>query len=255
MRFPPLHSIAITAVAVAALYSQTGPDSRKLQFEVASFKPSAQGQVGGQISPRPGNKTYAGTNMTLRAYMSVAYQVRDSQIVGGPAWMEKDPFDMEAQAEKPSTPEELHTMLQHLIEDRFQMKFHRETREQAGFALVVDKGGPKLTDHDPQDHVYGPMRGVGPGKFAGTNADMHLLALNLSRMLDRPVVDKTGLTARYDFTIQFPLPDRDGAAPPGPPDYSMVSTALRENIGLRLDPYKAPAEYIVIDHIEKLTAN
>jgi uncharacterized protein (TIGR03435 family) len=86
---------------------------------------------------------------------------------------------------------------------------------------------------------------------------MRLLALNLSRMLDRPVADKTGLTARYDFTIQFPLPDRDrdGAGPPGPPDSSVVSTALRENIGLRLEPYKAPAEYIVIDHIEKLTAN
>jgi uncharacterized protein (TIGR03435 family) len=243
-------------MAAAALYCQTAEKAPPLEFEVASFKPSAPGQQGGQVSPRPGNKTYAGTNMTLRAYMSVAYQVRDSQIVGGPSWLGTDRFDMEAQAEKPSTPDELHTMLQHLIEERFQMKIHRETREQTGFALVLDKGGSKnLTEHDLQDHTVSPMRPVGPAKVGGTNADMRLLALNLSRMLDRPVVDKTGLTARYDFTIQFPLPDGDNPPAPGPPDASLVSTALRENLGLRLEPSRTSAEYIVIDHIEKLAAN
>jgi uncharacterized protein (TIGR03435 family) len=244
------------AISAAAVFAQTSADTKSLQFEVASFKPSPPGQQAGQISPRPGNKTYAGTNITLRAYMSVAYQVRDSQIIGGPSWIDTDRFDMEAQAEKPSTPEELHLMLQHLIEERFQMKFHRETREQTGFALVVDKGGPKgLTEHDPQDHTVSPIRGVGPGKMGATNADMRLLALNLSRILDRQVIDKTGLTARYDFTVQFPLRDDDNPPAPGPPDFSVISNALRENIGLRLEPGKAPTEFIIIDHIEKLTAN
>src|SRR5690349_21528781 len=101
---------------VGFLHGQT------LEFEVASFKPAAPGQQGGQLSPRPGNKTYAGNNMTLRQYMSVAYQVRDNQLTGGPSWIDNDRFDMEAQAEKPSTPDELHLMLQHLIEERFQLK-------------------------------------------------------------------------------------------------------------------------------------
>lgn len=145
-----LRTLFPAAFFAVALYAQNGADPKTLQFEVASFKLSAPGQQGGQISPRQGNKTYSGTNMTLRGYMSVAYQVRDSQIVGGPSWMSTDRFDMEAQAEKPSTPEELHIMLQHLIEERFQMKFHKETREKSGFALVVDKDGPKgLTKHDP----------------------------------------------------------------------------------------------------------
>src|SRR5262249_27829782 len=164
-----------------------------------------------------------------------------SQIVGGPAWMSADRFDMEAQAEKPSTPEELHVILQHLIEERFQMKFHRETREQSGFALVVDRDGPRMTTHDPEDHKYQPIGPVGHAKVGAANADMRLLTLNLSRLLDRPVLDKTGLTARYDFTIQFPLPDPDNPPQPGPPDASAVSRALRENIGLRLEPTKSAA--------------
>jgi uncharacterized protein (TIGR03435 family) len=249
----PRHVLAISAMAAVALFGQT-EGQKKLEFEVASFKPSAPGQQGGQVSPRPGNKTYAGTNLPLRVYMSVAYQVRDSQIVGGPAWMGTDTFDMEAQAEKPSTPEELHIMLQHLIEERFQMKFHRESREKAGFALVVDKGGPKMTPHDPADPTVQPLRPMGRGKIGGTNADMALLALNLSRFVDAPVVDKTGLTGRFDFTIQFPVPE-EGTAPPGPPDPSTISSGLRESVGLRLEAAKTAAEYIIIDHIEKLTAN
>jgi uncharacterized protein (TIGR03435 family) len=246
------------ALFAASLYAQNGADPKTLQFEVASFKPATPGQQGGQISPRQGNKTYAGTNMTLRQYMSVAYQVRDSQIVGGPSWLDNDRFDFQGQAEKPSTPDELHTMLQHLIEERFQMKLHKEAREKSGFALVVDKDGPKgLTKHDPEDKVYSPIRGAGRGKLAATNADMQLLTLNLSRILDSPVVDKTGLAGRFDFTLEFPIPDNDGAAPapPGPPDPSIITKGLRDSLGLRLEGTKASAEFVVIDHIEKLTAN
>jgi uncharacterized protein (TIGR03435 family) len=250
----PYHCVVLAAAIAAGVFAQTADSA--LQFEVASLKPSAPNQQGGQVSPRAGNKTYAGTNMTLRQYMSVAYQVRDNQIVGGPSWMDSDRFDFEGHAEKPSTQDELHAMLQHLIEERFQMKIHRESREKSGFAIVVDKGGPKaLAEHDRADLTMQPMRFTGPGKFAGINADMRLLALNLSRFLDLPVVDKTGLTARYDFTIQFPPLDGDGAPRSGPPDASVFSAAMRDSIGLRLEPAKLSAEFIVIERIQKLTAN
>src|SRR5262249_38307095 len=109
--------------------------------------------------------------------------------------------------------------------------------------------------HDPEDKVYSPIRGAGPGKLAATNADMQLLTLNLARILDSPVVDKTGLAGRFDFTLELPPPDPDNRERPGPPAASLITKGLRDSLGLRLEPTKAPAEFVIIDHIEKLTAN
>ena len=218
-------------------------------FEVASVKPAAAGQTGGVVRPMPGNQEYLVRNAPLSMIMSVAYQVTNRQITGGPSWMGTDPWDINAKADKAYPVEQLRAMLQRLLEERFQMKLRREPREMPVYELVVDKGGPKMTKHDSNDINRGPLRAGPNGRgFAGTNAPMNLLALNLSRILDRNVIDKTGLDGYWDFTVDFARNPSDTEGP-------TVFTALREQLGLRLVPAKGPVEHIVIEAAERPSAN
>lgn len=245
--------LALTALCGTLLFAQA-----PLQFEVASLKPSQPGQTNGIIRPMPGNQRYVGTNVPLRVLMTVAYSVTDRQISGGPDWIAKDPFDLDAKAAQPGSVDDLHVMLQHLLEERFQLKIRREKREQAVWELVPEKGGPKLPEHDAADKNYPPIAG-GPRGIKGTNVTMEYFAFMLSRFIDRTVIDKTGLTSRYDVNLEFQL-DR-GPAGPAPDaaalnsDAPGIFTALREQLGLKLVPAKGPVEYLVIEHAEKPSEN
>jgi uncharacterized protein (TIGR03435 family) len=184
--------------------------------------------------------------------------VRDTQISGAPSWFGTDRYDLNAKAERPSSIEELHIMLQNLLAERCGLKIHKESTETSGFALVIDKGAHKLTEHDAADKNYPPITPAGPGKVRGINATVNLFALFLSRALDVPVVDKTGLAAHYDFNFEV-VPDRvagpDGQERVVPPDAGMISAALKAQLGLRLEPAKVTTERIIIDHVEKPSAN
>jgi uncharacterized protein (TIGR03435 family) len=194
--------------------------------------------------------------------------VRATQITG-PDWISTDHFELNAKAERPSTVDELHVMLQHLLEERFHMKIRHESREQPAYALVVEKGGPKLKIHDPEDRVMLPIN-PGFGMHNASNVTMPYFAFYLSQEVDRTVIDKTGLDGHYDFQVEWgfdrgaamPMP----AAPPGTspamemreaqiPTGPTLFNALRQQLGLRLDPIKAPVEHLAIDHIEKLAEN
>jgi uncharacterized protein (TIGR03435 family) len=196
--------------------------------------------------------------------MTVAYTVTDRQISGGPSWMSTDRFDIEAKAERPRTSDELHVMLQHLLEERFNLKLRRETRAQPVWALAVAKGGSKMPVHDPEDKDHPPMglqmiRGsdgsMCPG-LRGQNATMNYFAFTLSRSMDRSVIDKTGLPGRYDVNLQF-MPDGlqlkgpDGGGPAIGPDCSDIFTALPKQLGLKLESAKGPVEFLVAEHAEK----
>jgi uncharacterized protein (TIGR03435 family) len=217
----------------------------------------------------PGGQTYHGEGVPLRVAMTVAYTVTDRQISGGPAWMNTDRFDIEAKAARPRTPDELHIMLQHLLEERFQLKIRRETRQEPVWALVVDKGGSKMPVHDPADLDHPPMglQGVRGsdggmcGALTGQNITMDYLAFTLSRSMDRNVIDRTGLPARYDVNLQF-LPDlarsAKAEADGGPaisPDCPDLPAALPKQLGLRLESAKGPVEFLVVEHAEKPTGN
>lgn len=236
------------ALLCAGLAAQTPSDS--LRFEVAALKPSLPDQRGGIIRPTPGNAGYTATNMPLLTYLTIAYTVRDSQISGAPSWLADDRYDLYAKAEKQSTVDELHAMLAHLLEDRCKLKFHMEKKEQSGFTLMLDKGTPKMTLHDPDDKNYPPMGAAGAGKLQATNASMSYFAFVLSRIVDRPVIDKTGMTGRYDFTVEFEFrPEATESERPS------VFEALKSQLGLRLEAGKVMGEHLVIDHIEKPTEN
>jgi uncharacterized protein (TIGR03435 family) len=261
-----LVAVAFCAAVAFGMRAQTQTEEKDpLVFDVASVKPSAPGN-GGIIRQMPGGQTYHAEGVPLRVAMTVAYTVTDRQIAGGPSWMSTDRFDIEAKAERPRTSDELHVMLQHLLEERFRLKLRRETRDEPVWALVLDKGGSKMPVHDPEDMDYPPIggqmvRGADGGvcpALAGHNVTMNYFAFVLSRSMDRSVIDRTGLPAHYDVNLQY-LPDvARGAGPDAPPispDCPDLPSALPKQLGLRLESAKGPVEFLVVEHAEKPTGN
>lgn len=259
------------AVAVGIRAQSKSQEKEALVFEVASVKPAVAPcpPACGLIRQMPGGMTYHAEGVFLRVALTVAYTVTDRQISGGPDWMNTERFDIEAKADHPRTPDELHVMLQHLLEERFQLKIRRETRQESVWALVLDKGGSKMPVHDPADLDRPPM-GLQPvrgadgsvcGGLTGHNVTMEYLAFTLSRSMDRNVIDRTGLPARYDVNLQF-LPDMARTAkteaeggPAISPDCLDLPAALPKQLGLRMESTKGPVEFLVIEHAEKPAGN
>jgi uncharacterized protein (TIGR03435 family) len=184
-------------------------------------------------------------NVTLRSCITWAYGIQDFQITGtlGP-----DRFDISAKAAAPATVPALRGMLGALLEERFKLTFHRDTKELSFFALVVAKGGPKLNlSHDDTPGVLRPSKAA----MVGQHASMSEFGGTLSGPLRTPVIDKTGLTGRYDFTVD--LSSGLGGVNPGehPDLLTIVMSALREQLGLSLERRKGSVEVLVIDHAEK----
>jgi uncharacterized protein (TIGR03435 family) len=191
------NALVLTALLVAGALAQP---KAPLTFDVASVKAAAPGARGGVVRQMPGKQRYIATNVPLRLIMTVAYSVTDRQISGGPSWVGTDLFDIDAKAAKPGSSDDLHEMLAHLLEERFQLKIRHETKELPVYELVVDKGGPELPVHDPADLEHAPMGGTAAG-LTGANVTMNYFAFVLSRNLDRNVIDKIGLTEHYDVKL------------------------------------------------------
>lgn len=259
-----------TAAIIAACLVNTAPsraqgqrDRHPLAFEVASVKPSSPGASGGGIKPMPGGQTYIATNIPMRLMMMSVYRISDSQIVGAPAWMDTERWDVDAKAELPSNLDQLHEMFQTLLADRFKLQFHREPKEIAAYVLSVDRSGAKLTPGDPKDAFDIPMKpGDRPGETIGVSVQMSYLCWRLSLQLNTPVVNQTGLDGYYDFTLALPPPPIERLDAAGPPPAAVgsdlaadLSTALRHQLGLKLDSRKVPVEVFIIDHVERPTTN
>lgn len=246
----------LVLVVSAAAFGQRPPE-----IEVASIKPSDPNNRGfGIIRPMPGNQTYYAKNMTLRTMMTVAYTVTDRQIAGGPDWVGAELWDMNAKANRACTTDELHDLLAKLLEERFRLKLKREKRDLPVWELVVEKGGHKMPVHDASDIDRGPM-GPGPNGrgMAGKNIPMKYFAFVLSRLLDRNVVDKTGLDGYFDVTLDFVREQQgvrvDGTPPPPPQDGPTIFEALQKQLGLRLVSARGPVDFLVIDHVERPSEN
>ena len=216
------------------------------KFEVASVKLQAPGDTRGSIGPSPGG--FIANGIPLKVFIEIAYRVKDYQIVGGPHWIDTDHYDVSAKAPEGFIPtgEQMQPMLQALLADRFGLKLHRETREMPAFALVVAKGGPKLTATTKPDNRIS----VAHGFFTGQKIDMAGLADALEMGSDRAIVDQTGLSGQYDVTLKW-NPD---ATDPDPSAVPLV-TAIQEQLGLKLEATKAPVEVLVIDSVEKASEN
>jgi uncharacterized protein (TIGR03435 family) len=242
------------------------------RFEVASVKPSKADNRFGSATFEPGGNCRA-INVPLKVLIQVAYQVRFQEMTGATGWLASDRFDIAARAAGDSDREHERLMLRALLEDRFQLKIHRETREQPIYALEVAKNGSKLKESSDSSCVtYGPDHpppapGQGPGlppcgglmflvnRIEGGKVDMKTLADTLSNMtaeFDRQVVDKTGLTGSYDIRLEFTSAARLAADENAGPS---IFTALQEKLGLKAEPHRAPVEIFVIDHAEQPSEN
>lgn len=205
---------------------------------------------------------------TLRFLIGWAWQVGDFQISKTPGWMDSDRYDVEAKAPVgvDQNPLHLRLMLRTLLADRFKLALHRESRDADTYVLTVAKGGPKLHRSDdpgcvpsPDNHCGGTR--VSPGMVYAKSGNIPLLATILSGVLGGPVFDETGLTGSFDFQLEW-KPDY---APPTNPyeapgqssdsTHPFLDTALREQLGLRLESKKGKVEVLVIDHAEKPRGN
>jgi uncharacterized protein (TIGR03435 family) len=260
-------------------------DDKKPQFEVASIKPAAPDARGMYIRTAPGGRVNV-TNMTLKEMIVLSYRIQPFQISGGPAWLDSVHYDISAKPENAPKPGEVPLMLQALLADRFQLVVRRETKEMPVYALVLarkdGKLGPKLIEAkeggcetpDPTKPPTPREPGAAPPHFCGQQmmsprslttvaSPIANIIPMLARMLGRTVVDKTGLTGKYDVNVEWAPDEAQMAAmsldgPKPPPDAASgpsIFTALQEQLGLKLESQKGPVEMFVVEKAEKPTEN
>lgn len=271
---------AVVAGGIALTAAQT---LQKPVFEVASIKRSAATGGNASIGDQPGGR-FVASYIPLRRVIQFAYR-NNQQFLGGPDWLDSDRWDIEAKAPAGSVsqrsspvsmaaPDALALMVQSMLEERFKLKAHTETRELPLYELTVAKGGSKLKlsdDQTPPPALLGAGGGprggalprggirVGRGDLEAQAQTLSLFAMALGALyVDRPVVDKTGLAGLYDIRLQF-TPDRGLTATPPPtpaaPSGPSIFNALEEQLGLKLEAARGPLPVLVIDSIERPTEN
>ena len=236
-------------------------------FEVATIKPSTPNRPGKLFSFR--GDRFITVNTNVNDLIAFAYGLHAKQIVDAPAWFGTDLYDIEGKPDAEGRPnaKQMGIMVQKLLADRFKLSFHHDQRELSVYVITVGSGGPKMekSTAGPNDPPGFGFRGL--GDLVVRNLTMADFAKWMqSGVMDRPVVDKTGLTDRYDFTLKWTPDDSqfaqfrgtgaivppakdDPNAPPG------LYTAIQEQVGLKMGPAKLPDDVIVIDHADKPSDN
>jgi uncharacterized protein (TIGR03435 family) len=258
-RFRTLAGLA-ALISISLAQGQEKP--ARLTFDVAAISLSPPGTQRGGIKPLPGGNGYVVQNMPVKVMFSLMYKVPMRQIVGAPDWLESERYDIEAKADHAYNIDDLHLMFQNLLADRFNLKFHQETKEGPVYALMVDKSGLKMKVNDSAQGFKIPLTPGPDNVFIGVRVPMPYLCWFLGQQLqseERPVINQTGLDKNYDFNLSFApeLPPNvpKENLPPGLLDRPSIFDAVREQLGLRLQAQKGPVEYYVIDHVEKPSAN
>jgi uncharacterized protein (TIGR03435 family) len=228
-------------------------------FEAASVKVSSGEQV--RMRREPGR--LAITNFSLRAMVRYAYDVQENQISGGPAWFDSDRWDIVATAGREITEPERRRMLQTLLDERFKMTIRHESKELPVYALVVAKGGPKLTPGaagNPERVELG-VSGAGLHQMRGQSVPLSTIAKVLTGQAGRIVIDRTGIAGSFDYQLEWVpdpanMPMINGAKPDGSKlDGPSIFTAVQEQLGLKLEATKGPVEILVIERAEKAAEN
>jgi uncharacterized protein (TIGR03435 family) len=275
--------VASVLVASSRLAAQT--TSKSDRFDVASVKPNRSGalNIGFDV---PGPRRFTVTNAPLRDIVRFAHDVDEARLVGGPDWIRSERFDIVATAERDipawtpqGPPAVLLSMVRALLAERFHLATHRDTRELPVYALVFARSDRKLgpraaestvdcaaasaTRAAPQPASPGepPVCGmrIGPGQMLLGGAPMSRFAAVLAPFARRLVIDRTELTGTYDLQlswtpegrVQGPAPDGAPPLPPTDPNGASLFTAIQEQLGLKLDPTRAPVDVVVIDRVEQ----
>jgi uncharacterized protein (TIGR03435 family) len=255
-----------------------------IRFDVVSIRLNKTDSRGGMVRIDPNGDGLIIVNVPLRNIIEFAYNFhRDDLVSGAPDWSRSERYDIEAKVADADVPMyhvlkegQRRLMLQAVLADRCKLQVHRDPRDRPVYALLVAKGGLKIKESVPANPngMKGPdgkpVQGEfwnrsGAGQFTGQQMPMPSIALALSEMgLDRQVIDRTGLTGKYDFTLQF-TPERSSGSPMSgggqqesavaPDSGPSIFTAVQEQLGLKLDPQKGEVEGLVIDHLERPSDN
>jgi uncharacterized protein (TIGR03435 family) len=261
---PQILAVILTISSIATPPQSPAPRPKFDAFEAATIKPVDPAPKSGRYIVMQGADTFLAKNYTLELLIAAAYELNPHMILSVPSWAESAHFDIVARTpgEIRPTRDEQMQMLRSLLADRFKLTFHRQQEVMSIYELGVDKGGPKMkpsaesADAAPAvistvfpDHITMPARNASIGDFVSV----------LQRaVLDRPVVDKTGLTGRYDFDLTWaPDASQFGGEIPTPEDASSPTffTAIREQLGLRLEATRGPVEVLVVDNAEPPSPN
>ena len=203
------------------------------------------------------------TNLAPQLLIRLAYGIEDNQILNAPGWIESERYDIQAKVDatdiaalKSLTPEQHYRMLQPLLADRFELKFHYETRELPIYTLVVMKTGSKMKEIQPTISPEG-VKNPGGANWGNDQIKSSGIAIDqlshiLTEQLERTVVNKTGLTGNYDFTLKWTPDDGQSQTDTSGPS---IFTAVQEQLGLKLEAGKGPVQVLVIDHIERPSEN
>jgi len=243
----PLRAALIALSAILFLSAQQPP--APLGFEVASIKPVEAPPGPHAVALRIEHGTARLEAASLRQIIVQAYLVQRVNVLGGPAWVNSDLYDVIAKAASPdATPQQVRQMLQNLLADRFRLAVHRETRDLTRFALVAGKNGPKLQTAKA-DETTGLQQSQ-TGQLVFQRHGMATLVNTIANLIDAPVDDKTGITGFFDFQLDF-------AAEPGREPLDRIDLALQalDRIGLKLEARKVPTEVLIVDHAERPSAN
>jgi uncharacterized protein (TIGR03435 family) len=246
-------------------------------FEVASVKRNTSGGDWDTHSGPPESAAFRANNMTLKMLIRIAYRMKDSQISGGPGWIDSDRYDIAARpAENDLSADRSRLMLQRLLRERFRLALRREMRTIPVYALIASSRGlkpPKSTHAScvafpagspPKPSAPGQTPSIpcggfvtGPNLLEGGNISMSEFADVLGNMLDRPVVDKTGFTGTFTVRLDFNSEGLFGRHDDSNPDLTRPSifSAIQEELGLKLEAQRSSAEVLIIDHVEKPDAN
>ncbi len=246
--------IGFAAVAGIAIPIAIGQQTAQPKFEVASIRANHSGSTGSNLAPPTGNR-FTASNVYVKMLLRVAYNVQDFQIVDAPGWTDTDRFDIQATANLNNVSrDEYRTMLQTLLTERFQLNAHRETRDTPVFILTIASGGAKLKesvcakDAAPKACQTGGYndRGYMKGHFIPISE----LASVLETSVGRLIVDRTNLPGKYEIELKWtPSLAADDLTGPS------LTTAIEEQLGLKLQSGKGPVSMLVIDHVQRPSEN
>jgi uncharacterized protein (TIGR03435 family) len=266
----PASTVCTPVVRAQTQTPAAAPVEPAVSFDVISVKPN-KSSLGayGLVTTEFTADGFRGANVPVHSLLLQAYGLHEGEVIGEPAWASSEVFDIEAKVAGPDVAafskldsDQRQAMLQQVLAERFKLAAHRETRELPVYALSVAKGGPKLKESAIDPSVPASARRGGGirmsmGMISANECTIPYFLSMLSRQLGRTILDRTGLTGNYDFTLRW-MPDNgtsassDGAQADALPS---IFTALQEQLGLKLESTKAPASVLVIDHLERPSQN
>jgi uncharacterized protein (TIGR03435 family) len=264
--------VIVGLMGTPTVRAQSAENPALPQFDVASVKVNASGPAGSRFLPTRG--TIDGRNVVLKLLLNYAYGVEGFNISGGPGWIDSDRFDVQAKAPSSTPDSQMRLMMQALLADRFRLQVHRETKNSRVFVLSAGKRGMKLqplkegscTPPGPNTSpslpaaAQKPICGVPSQSVSGSNIVMDVVGMDtttwvrtLSNMLSRTVINETGLSGPLD-QLHFEY-NRDYLKAASDSDAISIPAALDQQLGLELKTVQRPLEVLVIDHVEKPSAN